>query len=106
MTENIENLSNGCEESKQKPTNIIHLRPKPSDAIHDAIDLLLDKYATGDVKNMVLVYTVEADPDNQDGAMNYIYDYWFGESSTLFCLGLTEYMIKKIHDYMDGLYDE
>lgn len=100
MTENTATSSESCEVSSTKSSKVVQLWSKPTEQIHEAVNLLIENYEAGKVKNMALVYTVDA--ENEPNAYHYIFDYWFAENSTLFGLGLMEYMKQKIHAYMYG----
>jgi len=64
------------------------------------IELIQKLNDEGKVTDLVLVYAVRVEGDPDKGARN-VYNYWFGETSCLFVLGMLDRMKKMVNDYID-----
>jgi len=92
---------------------VLKFRPKePETPVEDEFKKALQYEKEGKIRNMVLVYTVEYEPTQEDikdmppgGQTFHIKNYWFSIDSTLFTVGLVDYIKRKILRYLAGYGD-
>ena len=72
--------------------------PFPKKEIENVFEETLELYREGKIKNLVLIYTV----DNYKGYEQAVGNYWFGEKSCLFVLGLIERMKMIVNEYIQA----
>jgi hypothetical protein len=81
---------------------IINFNEKESQRIIKELQDLLKRNI---VENLVLTYSRKPTPEEIEERGNdcdIIYRYWFGESSSIYCLGLVENMAHIIKRYANG----
>ncbi len=83
-------------------SNKIVYFPNIKGKLPEVIDDLMKAYHEGRVKNLTLAYTEEyKDGEERKGFVNSIGYYWFGEDSTLFCLGLVSSLESIIRKHLE-----
>ena len=75
----------------------------PQTGLEEQIDLLMEAYRAGRMKNLVLGYTIREDNDKE--FPNKYGTYWFGQNSCIYVLGLLRILNEKIIYYMKELND-
>jgi len=68
----------------------------------DFLEEFIELHKEKKVKDLIMTFTVEHIDEDGDMARD-IHSYWFGENSSLVCIGLADRMKQLIHYYMDDL---
>ena len=68
--------------------------------LDEAIEELIKLNDAGKVTDLFLAYATPMEDDSDAGA-RYIHNYWFGETSCLFVLGMLDRMKKTVNDFID-----